>query len=450
MGQLTSTYTNAKFLVIAGDDRVVPHRRVPDGTLTYPENNYAGPWTAPPPSARPSAPTTTSPTPPTATSPTRRPRPARLWLALPDLAVGRLVETPDQMTATINAFIAQNGQVDLDTVLVTGYDFLEDSATAMQAAWAAGGETCDPPPRRRRPALPRLDRRRPRGRPLLGTPHALHNLNDHSDHYTFGTPSGLLTAAQMDAHAGTPLSGSLFFNVGCHSGLNVPPSFTNALDLPELMLRKGAVAYVGNTGFGWGLRYGVGYSERLMQLITNRLLAQPSCALGTALSDAKRDYFLENHRYDVFDEKSLMESTLYGLPMYEVVVDPAARRAPEPPLSASGPDRQVSRRRRRHQVPHPARRTPRPPHRRHRARAQLRLLRPRRLRQALHPRRRLLHPQRQVRRRDRRRRTAPLHLRLPTLRNPLPRRPLHRRRLLHRVPLQPRRRRTRLQQPPPR
>ncbi|MFC1906194.1 PKD domain-containing protein [Chloroflexota bacterium] len=45
-----------------------------------------------------------------------------------------------------------------------------------------------------------------------------------------------------------------------------------------------------------------------------------SVAVGQALTAAKQQYFLSMGTYGAFDEKILIESTLYGLPMYKVVL----------------------------------------------------------------------------------------------------------------------------------
>src|SRR5262249_46922421 len=65
-------------------------------------------------------------------------------LFLPDLAVGRLVETPAAITKTISTFISQDGVLDLSVlgsaghkVLVTGYDFLSDTANEIRTQWEA-------------------------------------------------------------------------------------------------------------------------------------------------------------------------------------------------------------------------------------------------------------------------------------------------------------------------
>ena len=77
-------------------------------------------------------------------------------------------------------------------------------------------------------------------------------------------------------------------------------------------------AYVANTGYGWGLRFGVGYAERLVEIFTEELIAGGTRAVGDAVNRSKQRYFLETPRFDPYDEKSLMQWTVYGLPMYAV------------------------------------------------------------------------------------------------------------------------------------
>ena len=61
----------------------------------------------------------------------------------------------------------------------------------------------------------------------------------------------------------------MVYAVGCHGGLPVPGSCStdadHSLDLPQTFLSRGVVAYVANTGYGWGLKYGIGYGERLVR-----------------------------------------------------------------------------------------------------------------------------------------------------------------------------------------
>ena len=59
---------------------------------------------------------------------------------VPDLAVGRLVETAAEASGMIDAYLATTGGVVATptTSLVTGYDFLEDAANAVQGHLTAG------------------------------------------------------------------------------------------------------------------------------------------------------------------------------------------------------------------------------------------------------------------------------------------------------------------------
>ena len=60
-------------------------------------------------------------------------------IPIPELPVGRLVETPTEITTMINAFLSTNGTVPSpSTALVTGYDFLDDGADAVQSELASG------------------------------------------------------------------------------------------------------------------------------------------------------------------------------------------------------------------------------------------------------------------------------------------------------------------------
>ncbi|MCP3974831.1 MAG: DUF11 domain-containing protein, partial [bacterium] len=97
-----------------------------------------------------------------------------------------------------------------------------------------------------------------------------------------------------------------------------PLDADHSLDLPQSFLSRGAVAYLANSGYGWGLRHGIGYGERLVQLFTDEMSRGGTVRVGEAVLAAKQRYFLEAPRFDPYDEKSLMQWTLFGLPMYAV------------------------------------------------------------------------------------------------------------------------------------
>jgi hypothetical protein len=121
------------------------------------------------------------------------------------------------------------------------------------------------------------------------------------------------------------LSGGVVYAVGCHGGLPVPgvpegedDDEDHSRDLPQTFLSLGVLAYIANTGFGYGLEYGIGYGERLVQIFTEELSRGGTQAVGEAVNRTKLRYQQETPRFDQYDAKSLMQWTLFGLPMYAV------------------------------------------------------------------------------------------------------------------------------------
>ena len=163
-------------------------------------------------------------------------------MPVPDLPVGRLVETPAEITGMIDAFLA-DGVLDPTRSLVTGYDFLADAADAVQRA--------ERRPRRRR----RLADHQP-GRPADqdGDPPAARGPltacatravgSDHDIIYLAGhfSANNLLAAdysttmnATEVAASSLDLSNALVVSAGCHSGYTIVdgdgvPNVTQSLD----------------------------------------------------------------------------------------------------------------------------------------------------------------------------------------------------------------------------
>lgn len=360
--ELLPTYTGVKYLVLVGHDRTLPLARVPDrtglresayvlgGDLTaagtvgaalaadrYLSDDLLG--------ARGSLdlPLTAD----------QREQGA----FLPELSVGRLVETPDEITTTIATFISQDGVLDLQAlhpatghkVLVTGYDFLIDAGRRIRARWkeALGlplpHEDADLEPVDGFLLTPAwdeaavADRRAALSEHLSGNGGARYgvvNLNGHATHYLEGVPGAGVTDIQglstteiygpNTCGGGVPLAlaGSVIYAVGCHGGLPVAGSCAadpdRSLDLAQTFLARGVLAYVANTGYGWGLVDGVGYGERLVDILTEEITAGGTVAVGDAVRRAKLRYFLELPRFDDYDEKTLLQWTVFGLPMYAI------------------------------------------------------------------------------------------------------------------------------------
>jgi hypothetical protein len=131
---------------------------------------------------------------------------------------------------------------------------------------------------------------------------------------------------------GEEVGTSLVYSVGCHSGLSVPesaivnPSSNSryTADWVNAILKQGG-NLVGNTGYGYGDTEAVAYSEKLALFYTEALgrdLGANNPTLGDSLALAKRR-FVESAgagSFSAFDEKAMLEWTLYGLPGIRAVV----------------------------------------------------------------------------------------------------------------------------------
>ena len=298
---------DVEYVVIAGDDRVIPFRRVAEGNLSKTEDAYA-------------ASTTISTTQWAACQDkmiltddyyvdqvATEYKGAQLFI--PDYAIGRLIEEPDEIIAFIDTFLAGD-LLTTNRALVTGFDFVTDSAdkikvlvkndeidvnaTLISNSWAG-----DDLQALQLDADPRYD---------------LQSINGHSTHLAELTPdgSGNEVLASEIATASADLSGVLIFSVGCHSGLND----TGTLDLAQAFAQNGT-HYVGNTGYGWG-GGGEIYSEALMRNYARELVRDATAEIGKALAAAKLKYYNHDLRSDSYDAKIMMQATLYGLPMYQI------------------------------------------------------------------------------------------------------------------------------------
>ena len=361
---LLTRYPQVRFLLLVGADHVVPFARVPDGATLLPESSYLGDGGLSPVSpvgAALAADLYLSDDPLAIRDPLT-PELASAWNLLPDLAVGRLVESPHEIIDAVSTFLAQNGVVSLDPAgvpsplaLVSGYDFLLDGARRVESRWRSrlGGGSATVDAELSGQGWDEAD--------LLlhlcgidGTPARVLGLHGHGTHHQEGTPGsspldirGLsattLVGSAACGHASLSLGGSVIYAVGCHGGLSVADGAggTLPLDLPQAALSRGAGAYLANAGYGWGLLSGVGYSERLMELFTDELTAAPSTAVGEAARRAKLNYLLENPRFDPYDAKTLAQWTLFGFPMLRVTLgsEAAVRSGPtfsdQPPAPAA-------------------------------------------------------------------------------------------------------------------
>ena len=280
---------------------------------------------------------------------------------MPDRSIGRLVETYGEIVGQLDNFATYGGRLDPTTfessAAVTGYDFLDDGASAIIAELEAAGldvtellDSTDIDPQTdgiqawdKGAFLDLLD----------GTDYSVVSPNAHYDFEsllpkaaddagTF-TNADLVTAADL---AGA-LNSSLVFSVGCHAGLSVSDV---QLDLPALdwsqLNAQGANQWVAHTTYGYGDTEIVAYSERLAQLFAGNVAAMMSAAdlaptsLGEAVRQAKQRYLAGTLVLTPYDEKILQSWTYYGLPMYtlgNLATDVTADTATDPTPVQSSP-----------------------------------------------------------------------------------------------------------------
>jgi len=267
-------------------------------------------------------------------------------LFVPKWAVGRLVESIQEIDGSIDRFVTSNGQADLppnQTALVAGYDFMSDGAqaaadglTTTLGSGKVGQLICE--------NWTKKDLLDNVIGPQASQPSACLNANapapppdiiglfGHADNYRLltaagnasGDPSEMLTSGDV---ANLP-PGRIVFSMGCHFGLNLPDSAAAAADANAAKLDDWAQALsqrnailVANSGYGYGDDATVAYSEKLMSDFAKNLDGTRS--VGEAFRDAKRSYYLSNFgTYGSYDQKALQEAIFYGLPMFSTSSTP--------------------------------------------------------------------------------------------------------------------------------
>ena len=257
-------------------------------------------------------------------------------LPIPDLAVGRLVETASDINHLLDAYLGTaNGVIAPVNALVTGYDFLADAANAVKAelegslgaanvASLISANTVAPADSWTADQL-RLS--------FLGSRHDINFLAGH-----FSATSALaadykthLIASEVLAST-TNLTNSLVYSAGCHSGYNIVnaddvPGVTEEPDWAQVFAAKGAT-FIAGTGYQYGDTDFIEYSERLYLEFTRQLRnGSDPVAVGKALALAKQAYLAATPEMRGIHEKTVLEASLFGLPMMKFDLP---NRAPAP------------------------------------------------------------------------------------------------------------------------
>jgi len=320
-------YPNIQYLIIVGDDRVIPFYRVEDGTAEvftrktglpdereyYNSTSYPNPLSESIDEALSSNQFLTD----------------DFYTRLEGdrvLAVGRLVEKPNEIIRAIDMFFNYYQLTPTDVFVTScetpGYEFMYDGSEECYQEWCKRIEIATEKSKR----INTTFKYRYKKGSNYGQPHEIIDgicnssvsaIFLHANYDQFEVPPGEGGGSRGYLEAGElkTLNGSLIYSIGCHAGLTIP----NVTDLPQSFLSHGAIAYIAPTGYGLGGVITVAGHERLLEYLTKRIARGED--LGFALLNAKNDYYLDNFHMDTVDDKVLRSLTLYGFPMYTVRLD---------------------------------------------------------------------------------------------------------------------------------
>jgi predicted outer membrane repeat protein len=251
-------------------------------------------------------------------------------LYVPDVNLGRLVESGNQILQQLQNFKKYNGNLDPGTnpltAAVTGYDFLTDGAQAVATQLGLAVEDVVELINDEWNAEAFLELFAGGGADIVSP-------NAHFDHEAllpaaadsagfFGDSDLVLTS---DFGDDILPDRSLLFTMGCHAGLSVSDvqlGFASA-DWAELFA-SGDNQWLAHTTYGYGDTEIVAYSERLATLFAANvaLLLEGASggptSLGDAMRLAKQQYLATTLVLTPYDEKIMQSWTYYGLPMYTI------------------------------------------------------------------------------------------------------------------------------------
>ncbi len=265
-------------------------------------------------------------------------------LYLPEVGIGRLSETFEDIMGYLNAYFALPqdpatgnrvvvvNPTDGKRILSTGYTFIADLAEELATRYSSYGLAADrlieagnlPPtdPTAWSANDVRAKLFAPAVNPASPQTYAVIALEAHysANELLAANYTSVLGASEFAAVADGRFRSTLFLSVGCHSGYNIVNAdgisgVTRQPDWVQALTRQGATSVI-NSGYGYGDTEVIGYSETLLVELTKQLgFGTGPVPIGQAFLKAKANYLAPLATLSGVDDKALRELTLYGLPM---------------------------------------------------------------------------------------------------------------------------------------
>jgi formylglycine-generating enzyme required for sulfatase activity len=240
----------------------------------------------------------------------------------PDLAVGRLVELPYQITAVVDAYLRASaggmGQIRAsDSVVIASKDGLDDGNEAAKHLSVLDTNVTK---------LIDCSIDGVTARTTISKEHGIDYIASHGSYNHMDLNSGIIlyvgdstTASVLDIPT---LEGAVILANGCHVGVNVSDRLGKHVlkhDFPQDFAEKGAFVYIAPTAFSpasptfcTSLPI-LAYSEVLFNYILEYLADQSVPSIGDAFMKAKNKY-AGQFPYSNTDRKVMAMTTFYGIP----------------------------------------------------------------------------------------------------------------------------------------
>ena len=250
---------------------------------------------------------------------------------VPEMSVGRLVETPTQISTLISNYLASNASMSRANLVAIGSDDYMDGATFAANAMGVTADTALIQDGFLSSLVP----------PKLNAKHGVVYIGGHGDHDWMTTrkwDQGFMAGpngSEGDTEELSNLDNAVIAAAGCHNGMVFPDltyhnydSTNTYAEFPERLAAHDVGVYAAASGFTWVSISGnstnpayTAYSEKATALFIQHILNDGGTTAGKAFQAAVKQY--ENDRgvglLDGGDRRAISILTFYGIPNYRFV-----------------------------------------------------------------------------------------------------------------------------------